>query len=63
VSQDFHLQLRVEAFNILNHPNFAVPLANNAVFTQTGQPVANAGLITAIQTTSRQIQLGVRANR
>jgi hypothetical protein len=30
------------------------------VFNQSGQPVANAGLITSTQTTARQIQLGIR---
>jgi hypothetical protein len=52
----------VEAFNVLNHPNFALPLANTAVFNQAGQPVANAGLITSTQTSSRQIQLGIRTS-
>lgn len=62
ISQSFRAQVRVEAFNVLNHPNFALPLANNAVFNQSGQPVANAGLITSTQTTSRQIQLGIRTS-
>jgi hypothetical protein len=34
--------------------------AYNSVFNQSGQPVANAGLITTTQTTARQIQLGIR---
>jgi hypothetical protein len=56
------VQLRAEFFNILNHTNFAAPLGNNAVFDQSGNPIASAGRITATQTTARQIQLGLRFN-
>ncbi|MEP6922453.1 MAG: hypothetical protein ABI967_15120, partial [bacterium] len=62
ISEGFRLQLRAEFFNILNHPNFAPPLANNAVFVETGAPFGAAGRITSTQTSSRQIQLGVRLN-
>jgi hypothetical protein len=63
VSEGFRLQLRAEFFNILNHTNFAPPLANNAVFAETGGlPLPTAGKITSTQTSSRQIQLGVRLN-
>jgi hypothetical protein len=62
ISQTFQAELRVEAFNVLNHPNFALPLSNTAVFNQAGQPLANAGLITSTQTSSRQIQLGIRTS-
>ena len=62
ISEGFRVQLRAEFFNILNHPNFAPPLVNNAVFTETGAPIGAAGRITSTQTSSRQIQLGVRLN-
>ena len=62
ISEGFRVQLRAEFFNILNHPNFAPPLVNNAVFTETGAPIGAAGRITSTQTSSRQIQLGIRLN-
>jgi len=63
VSEGFRLQLRAEFFNILNHTNFAPPLTNNAVFAETGGlPLPTAGKIASTQTSSRQIQLGVRLN-
>jgi len=62
VSEGFRLQLRAEFFNILNHTNFAPPLSNNAVFGETGAAIGAAGRITSTQTSSRQIQLGVRLN-
>jgi len=63
VSEGFRVQLRAEFFNILNHTNFAPPLSNNAVFGETGgPPLPTAGRITSTQTSSRQIQLGVRLN-
>ncbi|MEP6703573.1 MAG: carboxypeptidase regulatory-like domain-containing protein [Acidobacteriota bacterium] len=62
ISEGFRIQLRFEAFNVLNHTNFAPPLANNAVFGETGAAIASAGRITSTQTSSRQIQLGLRIN-
>lgn len=52
------LQFRTEMFNVLNHPNFAIP-SQRTVFSSTG-PVGSAGLITSTLTSSRQLQLGVR---
>ena len=52
-----HLQLRFEGFNILNRANFALPA--RTVFS-AGGPVENAGEITDIVGTARQIQLGVK---
>jgi hypothetical protein len=60
ISEGFRVQLRAEFFNILNHTNFAPPLINNSVFNQSGGLIASVGRITSTQTTSRQIQLGVR---
>lgn len=55
------LQFRAEMFNIFNHPNFAPPLDNNTLFNQDGSAVGpTAGQIDATQTTSRQIQFGLK---
>ena len=58
------LQLRVECFNVPNHPNFSVPSGRTA-FTGVnpdGSPVIAPtwGRITSTTTTSRQIQLGLK---
>jgi hypothetical protein len=60
------LQLRVEVFNLLNHPNFNFP--NVVAFAGTGPaiggpveaPLPTAGQITQTATTSRQIQLALK---
>jgi outer membrane receptor protein involved in Fe transport len=58
------VQLRAEAFNVFNHPNFAVP-SGRVAFTGVdaqGNPVVAPtwGRITSTVTTARQIQLGVK---
>jgi hypothetical protein len=70
ITENTRLQFRAEFFNILNHPNFALPSA--AVFvagptgacTATGDgcasPNIQAGKITATAGTSRQIQFGLK---
>ena len=60
VSDTFNIQFRAEFFNVLNRANFAPPLANKSVFDSAGHPIANAGLITATQTPSRQIQFAIK---
>jgi hypothetical protein len=66
-----HLSLGVEAFNLLNHPNFAVPsntqspltLGGNgdAIFKDaSGNFAKNVGRIFTTAGTARQIQLGAR---
>jgi hypothetical protein len=61
LSERFNLQLRAEAFNILNHPNFAYP--NGIVFGGNAASYSyssTAGAITATGTTSRQLQLALK---
>lgn len=53
------LRLRVETFNIANHPNFQVPSALT-LFSNTGARNGAAGQITETVTSSRQLQLSVR---
>jgi hypothetical protein len=53
------LRLRLEAFNIANHPNFQIP-SGLALFDSTGRRLATAGQITATSTPSRQIQLAMK---
>ncbi len=57
------IQIRVEAFNLLNKANFNLPqrIIFNGV-SPTEQPIGNSGRITSTSTTSRQIQLGLRIN-
>jgi hypothetical protein len=60
VSERLNIQFRMEAFNIINHTNFAPPLADNIVIDQSGVAVPGAGQITSTQTPSREIQFGLK---
>ena len=53
------VRLRVEAFNVANHPNFQIP-SGLALFNSDLSRVGSAGQITATTTTSRQIQLALK---
>jgi hypothetical protein len=56
------LEFRIEAFNILNRANFGPPSLIAFTGSQPNeQPLANFGRIRSTITSSRQIQLGVRA--
>jgi hypothetical protein len=56
LNERMNVQLRVEAFNILNHTNFFYP---NAIVFQGGKHSPTAGQITAAAT-SRQLQLALK---
>jgi len=61
ISEAFRIQFRAEAYNIVNHPQFALP--GNSMFTSVkGAPNASAGIISSIapNSTARQIQLGLK---
>jgi hypothetical protein len=60
ISETFNLQLRVEIFNMLNHPNFSPPLDHRALFNATGNLINGAGQIDITATSSRQMQLGLK---
>jgi hypothetical protein len=60
ISETTNLQFRAEMFNIFNRANFAPPLDNNLLFNPDGSAVGSAGVIDATQTSSRQIQFGLK---
>jgi hypothetical protein len=57
LNERLSLQFRAEAFNILNHPNFASP--NIAVFSGSA-PSPSAGVITAMNGIPRQLQFALK---
>jgi hypothetical protein len=62
ISEDFNVQFRAEFFNVLNHPNFAVPVMpdNTDIFNSSGSPTGVAGLLTSTTTTAREIQFALK---
>ncbi|MGH9680764.1 MAG: hypothetical protein ACRD4Y_12505, partial [Candidatus Acidiferrales bacterium] len=60
ISENFNIQFRFEAFNIMNRPNFEPPIDNSALFNWSGNPVGGAGAVDATSTTSRQLQFGLK---
>jgi hypothetical protein len=53
------VRLRIEMFNLANHPNFQIP-SSFSLFDSTLQRVATAGRITSTSTPSRQIQIAAK---
>jgi len=64
ISERLNVQLRAEAFNLFNHPNFSPPgvfSAGHSVFADsTGAINPVAGQLTSTTTTSRQLQLAIK---
>jgi hypothetical protein len=61
ISEQFNIQFRVEAFNVLNRANFNPPTANNQVFNADGTTGGLVpGLLDSTATTSRQIQVALK---
>jgi hypothetical protein len=70
ISEQFRIQFRAEAFNVLNHPSFQNPsgavfnanlaTANPAVPTSGVSPNGSVGRITATNSQPRQIQLALK---
>ncbi|MBV8863878.1 MAG: hypothetical protein JO210_00600 [Acidobacteriaceae bacterium] len=59
LTERLSLQLRGEAFNILNHANFNTP--NLIVFSSAiTPPSGSAGVITSTSTSSRQLQIAAK---
>jgi len=62
ISESFNVQFRSEFFNILNHPNFAVPVTpdHTDIFDSNGNPTGVAGQLTSTSTTGREIQFALK---
>ena len=63
LNENFRLQFRVEAFNILNRTNFGGPatsLFSAGAVAGTGLANNTAGQITSTVTTSRQLQMSLK---
>jgi hypothetical protein len=66
ISDAANIQFRAEFFNALNRANFTPPLNNDTLFVQDNtvpsgaSPVGGAGVLDSTQTTSRQIQFGLK---
>jgi hypothetical protein len=67
ISETFNIQFRAEIFNILNHPNFSLPVSpdNTDIFDSTGallNPPDNgaAGVLKSTSTESRELQFALK---
>jgi hypothetical protein len=63
ISESFNVQFRAEFFNILNHPNFAVPsiaLTRTDIFDSSGNRLDTAGVLNATTTQGREIQFALK---
>ena len=61
ISEDFNVQIRVEAFNALNRTTFDVPKTSQmSVFAGDGTLNSTAGKSNRTFTNSREVQLGLK---
>ena len=60
-AERMNVQFHLDLFNLLNHPNFALP-GDDDIFDSTGAPTGDAGVITATSTPAREMQFGVKVN-
>jgi hypothetical protein len=61
VREEQIIEVRVEAFNALNHPNFGQPAANYGSLSTVGQISSTVGSVVSTATgASRQLQFGLR---
>ncbi|MGH9356828.1 MAG: TonB-dependent receptor domain-containing protein, partial [Terriglobia bacterium] len=60
ISENFNIQFRAEAFNVLNRANFYPPITPVDIFDGTGASVASVGQLTTTTTPSREIQFAVK---
>lgn len=60
ISEDASIQLRMEVYNLFNHPNFDAPTNNFQIFDGQGNAVPNAGLVNQTTISNRQIQLAAK---
>jgi hypothetical protein len=57
ISERIKVQFRAECFNVLNHPNFGMPVVSTF---SSGAVSPTAGVITYTTTTQREIQFGLK---
>ncbi len=62
ISEAFNFEIRLEAFNVLNHPNFQTPTTTSLQSTQFGQLTTVADSVRGGGVTSRIVQWAVRVN-
>jgi hypothetical protein len=63
LGEKLRIDLTINAFNILNHPNFGLPA--RIVFAglqEQEAPLSSAGRIQSTTTSARQVQIGIRAS-